>query len=558
MFARQVDPLADYNSAISAAEQHHRAQQEAVDQDSGLFTDQPLQCSIGITNSTCGSGSNSICNGGNSPISMSHNPYKRKHPFQFEQEFIAALDSSLEHTTEDDNSQTTAESTAESPWPTRPMKRAKKSTQSLTVEAVSPPLHDSTSPKVSPKLYPATLGTSSPTETTATATSFTSQGHNDLPSLPSISRKRPPSRSSASPSPLPHGDISQEGPPFRQYSSGPSIIDLSSGEELVTLQLGDNEHKRRSENDLLPPSGSPDSLQEVFECLDDGTLLPIPDHCPTYASPAKKVRLSKINNHPVLRHLKDEGNEDGASEDSKKAHNRKAEGACRQAHSGFWSGTAARRKGSTFVRNTRSSLAYGFWDDLEMDGTLINDHDPESEDHETKDDIDVGENNISNCDHKDKEHQGDAIDHDLMDSCTASTSDDNAGLQALVPYQKSKVILVSANSGDYDRTYWRNLKPIQIIPPEETKGKELVLYQKSPFAIYSERLQSTNDRASPRDDRKEDAHPWIDGNEYLSTVHIEELEDDDDGNMADDEECELSDDAPLVDLEDRIMDMDLD
>ncbi|KAG0207316.1 hypothetical protein BGX33_006897 [Mortierella sp. NVP41] len=45
-----------------------------------------------------------------------------------------------------------------------------------------------------------------------------------------------------------------------------------------------------------------------------------------------------------------------------------------------------------------------------------------------------------------------------------------------------------------------------------------------------------------------------------STVLIEELKDENenDGNMADDEECELSDDAPLMDLEEQITDMDLD
>ncbi|KAG0233553.1 hypothetical protein BGW42_007388 [Actinomortierella wolfii] len=89
--------------------------------------------------------------------------------------------------------------------------------------------------------------------------------------------------------------------------AGPSIIDLSSGEELVALHLGENEHKRRRDSTCsLSGNGyhdtnnhsnsnhnnhSSESLREVFDVQDDGTLLPVWDHAPALPSKKKKVKL---------------------------------------------------------------------------------------------------------------------------------------------------------------------------------------------------------------------------------------------------------------------------
>jgi len=359
---------------------------------------------------------------------------------------------------------------------------------------------------------------------------------------------------------------------------------LSSGEELVTLHLGVNEHKRKSENDLSPPKGSAESLQEVFEYQDDGTLQPISDHHSGY-SPAKKVRLSKASHHPVLRFLKEgETEPSGSKKSTKRDQNKKAEGshgACRVAQSGYWSGANARRKGSTFIRNTRSTLAHRFWDDMDMDNIQINSHNPGSEDHQG------GEKHVEQNKqiNEGKAHQAKDEDTDQCSTASATitattttrnvTSDRSgiipfkAGLQAVIRYQEPKGISVSSNLHGYNRECWKNPMLIPIIPLKETKGKELVVYQKLPFAISSAYPQRANDKDNQEDeDEDEDeeeqgnSHPHTFNGGYLSTVIIEELDDDDDddddGNMADDEGCEHSDDAPLVELEEGIMDMDLD
>ncbi|KAG0343363.1 hypothetical protein BG004_005361 [Podila humilis] len=74
----------------------------------------------------------------------------------------------------------------------------------------------------------------------------------------------------------------------------PSIIDLSTGEELVTFRLGENEHKRRRESECEAAV----DLREVFDVQEDGSLHPVMDHAPTFPSPSKKVRLGDSNLHP--------------------------------------------------------------------------------------------------------------------------------------------------------------------------------------------------------------------------------------------------------------------
>ncbi|KAG0225010.1 hypothetical protein B0O80DRAFT_448891 [Mortierella sp. GBAus27b] len=79
--------------------------------------------------------------------------------------------------------------------------------------------------------------------------------------------------------------------PTKRFSDGPSIIDLSSGEELEALHLGENEHKRRRES--VADSSSSESLREVYDVLEDGTLCPVMDHAPAKPSPMKRLRTEK-------------------------------------------------------------------------------------------------------------------------------------------------------------------------------------------------------------------------------------------------------------------------
>ncbi|KAG0203247.1 hypothetical protein BGX28_004429 [Mortierella sp. GBA30] len=86
-------------------------------------------------------------------------------------------------------------------------------------------------------------------------------------------------------------------------SEGPSIIDLGSGEKLVALHLGENDHKRRWDS-LADSGSSTESLREVFDVLEDGTLRAVMDHAPSLPSPMKRPRADKSAENVI--HLLDE------------------------------------------------------------------------------------------------------------------------------------------------------------------------------------------------------------------------------------------------------------
>jgi hypothetical protein len=83
--------------------------------------------------------------------------------------------------------------------------------------------------------------------------------------------------------------------PTTTTAHGPSIIDLSSGEELVSLHVG-TEHKRRRESVAGCPEDG-DSLREVFDVQEDGTLLETKEHAPALPSPTKRAKLEKTRPH---------------------------------------------------------------------------------------------------------------------------------------------------------------------------------------------------------------------------------------------------------------------
>ena len=203
MFARQIDPFQAYNSALSAAQRHHK----------DLLEREDLQHQHDL----------------NQRLGQVHQPEmdatkRRKRSFVFEPDFLSALDS--------------AEDTTSSAGPTRPCKKARRSS------TLSKPI---LSPLISSPELPPHVRVASSTKKAATS------------------------------------------------AHGPSIIDLSSGEELVALHVGESEHKRRRESNACSPDE--DSLREVFDVQEDGSLCATMDHAPALPPPSKRTKLEKARPH---------------------------------------------------------------------------------------------------------------------------------------------------------------------------------------------------------------------------------------------------------------------
>ncbi|KAF9432360.1 hypothetical protein BGZ76_010907 [Entomortierella beljakovae] len=179
----------------------------------------------------------------------SDNNNRRKRPLHFEPEFIAALDASLQEQSR-----------------SRPTKKSRFSTPTTAASSTaspSPPSSSSSSSSSSDDTTPSIIQ----------PTAITSPIHS-IRTTPNRSRSLSPS----------------------SPSEGISIIDLSSGEELVPFHLGENEHKRR--RDSTVDSSSSESLQEIFNVLDDGSIHPVTDHVPIQPSPIKRQRLHKTDQRP--------------------------------------------------------------------------------------------------------------------------------------------------------------------------------------------------------------------------------------------------------------------
>ncbi|KAG0363675.1 hypothetical protein BG005_009095 [Podila minutissima] len=115
---------------------------------------------------------------------------------------------------------------------------------------------------------------------------------------PTLSRPRPckKSRTTASSKSIPSKEAQEPNSAATvSNATGPSIIDLASGEELVAFHLGENEHKRRRDSTFEPSIEC--DLREVYDVQEDGSLHPIMDHAPALPSPTKKLRLGKSDNH---------------------------------------------------------------------------------------------------------------------------------------------------------------------------------------------------------------------------------------------------------------------
>ncbi|KAF9161219.1 hypothetical protein BGX20_002193 [Mortierella sp. AD010] len=331
-----------------------------------------------------------------------------------------------------------------------------------------------------------------------------------------------------------------------------NIIDLSSGEELVALHLGSNDHKRMRDYDPTSPTGSMDSLREVFEYQEDGNLLPIREYISTQPSPAKKVRLGRSSHHSTLRFLSE-----GESDSETRGHDPKPRQSQSQRAAGnngfyrktkqkrkYWSLDTTRRNDKTSIRGGSGNVFTGRpFDGVDTDGTVEGDTEVEG--------------SIRSC-NVEEANTGDTTKVDNQ-SNGFSIEERN---QELIPYQHPTARSPS-NELIIDWKLWKHIGHTNTIPLTELKGNEVVLYKNN----SSLGLESSND--GNYNGQEYEVYCEMDGN-YQSCVVIEELaddyggnddngdDDDDDGNMADDEACELSDDGPLIELEERIMDMDLD
>lgn len=298
--------------------------------------------------------------------------------------------------------------------------------------------------------------------------------------------------------------------------AGPSIIDLSSGEELVALHLGENEHKRRRE--CATNTGSTESQRaEVFEAQEDGNVHPIVDHG-SQPSPAKKLRLGKAQSQSHLHFLGD-GDSD--------IQGFKPTGA-------FWNrklGASHRQQFFPWL-NTKWNRAHG---------------NAESEQQDKAD--------------QNKDPALDRID-EAMDS----------GERALVQVSRQRKLSFPNTMESFHWDPWSMHGPGSVFPLRDTHGGEMVLFNRSLLeegnlfdsfkdlydensesGVIVEELEDDEDSPNDRDEELEDDED----DEDSPSDRDEDLEND--GNLADDEGCGLAeDDGPLMGLEEKIMDMDLD
>ncbi|KAF9438065.1 hypothetical protein BGZ76_009937 [Entomortierella beljakovae] len=333
-------------------------------------------------------------------------------------------------------------------------------------------------------------------------------------------------------------------PPFRQNLAGPYIIDLSSGEELIALHLGNNDNKRRrdedNDNESMSPIESTSSPTEVFEYQEDGNLLPIRDYFPMQPSPAKKFRLAKCSHQPSLRFLSDSESDverEGGIRIKKQKDERLTSG-----NRPYHRSKLQRRSGADITWKKKSGFSQG------NNSSTISSRRYGCDEAGDSSANDVVFEFQTRDHHKEATYQIESIQDDTIEDKPSAKIEKNE--IALLPTPK----LYSLSNGlrDFDWSRWEDMNTANIVFYEQSMGNELVLY---------------NGRGSTRlDGGKGDdyGYSWKATGEdnYQSSVVIHELDDedgyeDDDGNFADDEACELSDDGPLIELEEKIMDMDL-
>ncbi|KAF9915185.1 hypothetical protein BX616_006703 [Lobosporangium transversale] len=649
MFARQVDPLMHFRSSLSVAEQHHRIQQEMVDQhsDSTFFSvAQPSPHNIQSINSNVNIIDNNILctsnflpsdfsgndgnNGNNysrnyinnntcdlnnintntskkstgtdtatSTTNADSNPYKRKHTFHFEPEFFAALDETTSDGEIIGKKNNPMSTTSTSPqrtgfsWMARPLKRAKRSKSNLA--------------SLNPNFNPVYEYEASPHQMNNVSSSL-SASQCTVPSFSTISALRPTSGNNitcstststfatTAKSPSSSKIATAKTNPSMRYLNlnGPSIIDLSSGEELVVLHLGNNELKRRRDDSLLSSSTRTENfLLKAYEYKDDGTLTPIPDldhrERPfTQPSPAKKVRLSRSNQRgPHLEFIEDceavsvddhqrglTGEEKWSQKSVDRDNGRdgsKGRGGFYQSTEGgryhrptvygaFWNGTgtSVRLRGSRNMRrgSRKATVGTRFWADFDQEGSRIN-----KGDDEAKDELEIPFANDS----EDKDE------NEVQDKEKARVGGGNLVRSKNV----CNLFYLAEGFEKPSQSHWRDLARAHFIPENEAEVHELVLYRSPDLTNDSIEDNILNyDGVWDADEFHRQYHHHTSAfieelNEDTGNGDVAEVDydgDDDDDGIDDDNDGGVIPDneagsppenAHLMDLEEKIMDMDL-
>ncbi|KAG0062988.1 hypothetical protein BGZ90_002868 [Linnemannia elongata] len=570
MFARQVDPLAAFTSSLSAAEAHHRK-----DNDITLSHHQNLpfttssshspSCSSAIPPNTDNSNDCNIKKDSTAASSSTYNPYKRKHPLQFEPEFFEALDASLQEFHDDAAQRNDAGGCRKaslsnlnggSPWPSRPCKRAKNSlfkcpAFSQSAGSTSRPPLSSGSSSARPRTH-SSAPSFNPSQTTTISHSDSTNRNSETDPNPPLSHHDTPPVFPQASSPISawsHRNVFSNSPAFVRSSKGPSIIDLSSGEELVPIHMVDKEQHKRRRNSSCEPSSPPESadlLHQVFELQADGTLLPILDPSPSDPSPAKRMRLSKVNRCQHLHFLSDD--ESDIDQLSTKL---KADLRYRKNLNGFIGsnrtqrttatgrtargrGSPATTAGSPHAHEEPYCSANGFWTEQTVDTTVS------GISQEQEDPLSEQERQMQQEEPSAKGEQ-------------SSLDSSYPNHQTMVLYNGPRSVSLTPHRQTVEWSRWMDDKANGFAALGELQGHEMVLYQQDPNGGGpSSRCNQGRGIIWEEDETQDD--------DFASSALIEELSDDgdDDGNLADDEEYNLSSDAPLTDLEEQVTDMDID
>ncbi|KAK3835263.1 MAG: hypothetical protein JOS17DRAFT_736648, partial [Linnemannia elongata] len=416
MFARPVDPFFAYNSAFSAAERRHKelellAQQNSHNHLSSLQELGHQQPPRLVVNQ--------------SPSSANINNKRRKHSLHFEPEFLSALDMSLQD---------------------------------------PPPVLSRPRPCKKPRHSAATSINENHTasNTTNSATDSFAQSRASPPTA--FSETLYPKEQGASTT-LPHFS------PSSKTTDGPSIIDLSSGEELIAMNVGQSDHKRPRESLAESSSSSSvESLREVYDVLEDGSLSAVLDHAPALPSPAKRSRVdSSTTDDGLLRPLDEleQGRE-------RKRPNRRS--------------TARPRHMQTTFSATNNNNTYGYRDEAMMDtaGWMSDDEDCHTNDTRKK-----------------------AAQPEM----------------ALIRYEGPKTVTLADGVDALIRKRWNDDHDIPSL--DNLQGNELVLYRPPPRALLD--IGDNDDEASltiieeldDKDNIYQTAHTSVDNSDRL----IHELED---------------------------------
>ncbi|KAF9909282.1 hypothetical protein BX616_011240 [Lobosporangium transversale] len=375
--------------------------------------------------------------GQQSPPHIEHNNMdtgRRKRSFHFEPEFYAALDASLNEPS----------STLPRPHPIKKLRRSATATDPTILTNNNIPNNITTS---SDRL------SSTPT---------TLKESNPLSSTP----RRPPL--------LPKYTRRSQGNDVR-------IVDLSSGEELSSSHLGEKEHKRRRES-TADSLSSADSLREIFDVLEDGTLKPVMDHAPSLPSPYKRSRIHRSMDNSSSR-------DSGDGDDSP----------------------------LEIISEPRNEL---------QSNTTKKDRTSDDDNHGQ-----FSQYSNSNTYRDDQSESSMMMDQDNWDNATPQTpKPSQADLGALIRYEGPKTVTLADGVDALIRKQWLNR---YNTTPElsDVQGNELVLYRRPPPTFLSSSFDYEDDdtpeftaRITEIDDDKED-DGYASHDSANDDSHVQELED---------------------------------